>query len=67
MDGQTTFLDEFNATAPDLSREVNVMVVGGSGPEPEPAPYYTIKRINNFVSISVDKTSTIISAEVVGG
>ena len=31
MDGQTTFLDEFNATAPDLSREVNVMVVGRSG------------------------------------
>lgn len=26
MDGQTTFLDEFNATAPDLSREVNVIV-----------------------------------------
>ena len=29
MNGETTFLDEFNATAPDLSREVNVMVVGG--------------------------------------
>lgn len=26
MDGQTTYLDEFNATAPDLSREVNVIV-----------------------------------------
>ena len=34
MNGETTFLDEFNATAPDLSREVNVMVVGGSGPTP---------------------------------
>ena len=26
MNGETTFLDEFNATAPDLSREVNVVV-----------------------------------------
>ena len=32
MDGQTTFLDEFNATAPDLSREVNVIVYGESTP-----------------------------------
>lgn len=28
MNGETTFLDEFNATAPDLSREVNVIVKG---------------------------------------
>lgn len=33
MNGETTFLDEFNATAPDLSREVNVIVYANSDQE----------------------------------
>ncbi|MBP5597783.1 MAG: hypothetical protein J6Y02_20610 [Pseudobutyrivibrio sp.] len=46
MDGQTTFLDEFNATAPDLSREVNVMVYGGSTPGPTPDQHPIIIQQN---------------------
>ena len=33
MNGETTFLDEFNTTAPDLSREVNVIVYINSDQE----------------------------------
>ena len=31
MDNQTTFLNEFNVTAPELSKDVNVIVAPGSG------------------------------------
>ena len=48
MNGETTFLDEFNATAPDLSREVNVMVVGGS---PEPS---SRDILNEYLAIHSD-------------
>lgn len=65
MDGQTTFLDEFNATAPDLSREVNVIVYGGSTPGPTPGMTIEVKKLSfNKTIINDLPTITNISVEV---
>lgn len=48
MDGQTTFLDEFNATAPDLSRDINVMVCkGGGSPGPISSHFFDAYQASN--------------------
>lgn len=70
MDGQTTYLDEFNATAPDLSREVNVIVSKGEASILEPIDitengvYIPPEGITGFNEVSVNVSGYDIDCEI---
>lgn len=59
MDGQTTFLNEFYATAPDLSCEINIIIGGENKPMVEPVAVIVMDEIIMGIS------STSATAEVI--